>query len=196
MYARAYNNNTKQRDHIQSIITGLMHDIKQLAPHPDKPGYRGPLFIKSSPNARIASEHDGMLGTMMMEAMIGGAFSQAVSNTFGDWTQEIDLANTLECYSEYITDIEDKKSNDQDEQHIREHGQGTLARLSEKKIANSFNMRSSIDEAMQSFLDDLPKRLEKEKNLAYYLRQLEMMDAPAPAMVAAPAAPTMSGMAA
>lgn len=184
MNAKALQNS--QRQALIGKIGALAQQISQFAPHPDKPSYRGPLFIKSSPNARIASERDGMLGMMMMETMLAGAFSEAMSDTFGEWTENVDLAAAMECYSEYITDIEGKR----DEQHIRAHGQGTLARLSGKKIANSFNMRGSISPGMQAFMDDLPARLQAEKELAYYLRQLELLNnAPAPAYAPAPAAP-------
>lgn len=183
MNAKALQNT--QRQALTGKIAALAQQISKFAPHPDKPGCRGPLFIKSSPNARVASDHDGMLGMMMMETMLADVFSDAMSDTAGEWTKDLDLATTLECYSEYITDIEGKR----DEQHIRAHGQGTLARLSGKKIANSFNMRGSISAGMQAFMDDLPARLQAEKELAYYLRQLEALDAPAPVYAPAPAAP-------
>ncbi|MBK6896982.1 MAG: hypothetical protein IPH06_10370 [Alphaproteobacteria bacterium] len=184
MYAKVANITQKQL--LVGKITALAQHLQQLAPHPDRPGYKGPLFVKSNPNARIANERDGMLGAMMLEAMIGPAFSEALSDTCGEWTENIDFAATMECYSEYITDIAGKQ-NEPSEQHKRAHGQGTMARMSGKSIANSFNLRGSISAGMQSFLDDLPARLKVEKELAYYLRQLEMLDAPAP--VYAPKAP-------
>ncbi|MCB1591544.1 MAG: hypothetical protein KDI90_03735 [Alphaproteobacteria bacterium] len=181
MYAKAYQNNQKQS--LVGKIAGIVQKISQLAPHPDKPGHRGPLFAHSNPNARVASDHDGMLGMMMMETMLGTAFSDAMSDTCGEWTENIDFTAVMDCYSEYITDVAGKN----DEHHNQAHGQGTLARLSGKSIANSFNMRGSISSGMQAFLDDLPTRLQAEKELVYYLRQLELLDAPAP--VYAPAAP-------
>ena len=196
MHARAYRQDQKQE--LIGKISGLMKELQQLAPHPDKPGYTGPLFINANPNARIASEHDGMLGSMMMETLIGGFMTEALSDACGDWVHSIDINNAMELYSEYITDIE--RSKQQDEQDIQAHGQGTLARLSGKSISNSFNMRGSMSEGMQAFLDDMPKRMQVEKHLAYYLRQLEMLDAPMPAPAyahPAPApAPRPAGMAA
>lgn len=186
MNAKAYNISQKQM--LTGKITALVQHLQQLAPHPDNSGYRGPLFIKSNPNARIAAEYDGMLGSMMLESIIAGAFTDAMSDTFGDWTQNIDMATVMECYSQYITDVAGK-NDEPSEEHKRAHGQGTLARLSGKKIANSFNLRGSISTGMQAFLDDLPARLKIEKELTYYLRQLEMLDAPAPVYAPAPAAP-------
>lgn len=180
MLSKSYN--SSHRTSLLNTIASLAQQIQILAPHPEKPDYKGPLFVRSNSHARVASEHDGMLGTMMLEAITGAAVSDALSDSLGSWSHSIDFANALECYSEYITDIEGKRDQ-QDENHKRAHGQGTLARLSSKKIANSFNLRGSLSAGMQAFLDDMPKRMKLESNLAYYLRQLEMLDAPMPAFV-------------
>ncbi len=156
-----------QRQAIIGQVTALMKDLQQLAPHPDKPGYNGPLFINSNPNFKVANDHDGMLGMIMMESLLGSAFSEAVSETFGSWTQDFDASNALECYSEYITDIE--KST----QKVAAHGQGTMARMAGKSIANSFNARSNISAELQAFYNDMPKRMSIETQLAKCARDLE-----------------------
>ncbi len=165
-------NQAAKRQAIISTITGLMQDLQKLSPHPDQPQNRGPLFIKNNPNFKVANDHDGMIGSLVMESLLGTAFAEAISETFGSWAQDFDFNNAMECYSEYITDIEGNT------QKVAAHGQGTLARLSGKSIASSFNMRSNISEAMQNFLEDMPKRIKIERDLAYYAKQLEMLDAP------------------
>ncbi len=170
----AYNQNGQQQQ-IRGIIAGLMNDLQKLAPHPDQPQNNGPLFIKCDPSMKAANDHDGMLGSMMMESLLGTAFADAVSECLGSGSQEIvedlDLTNALECYSAYITDIE------QDKEDAAAHGQGTLARLSGKSISNSFNMRTTMQSGMQSFLDDLPSRMTIERNLAYYAKKLNTLEA-------------------
>lgn len=170
---RAVSYQDKQEQTIQGVMIGLLQDLQKLAPHPDSPQNRGPLFINSNPNFKLADKNDGMLGTMMMEALLGTAFSDALSDSLGSWTQEVDVSNTMECYSEYLTDIEGKVRS------IAAHGQGTLARLSGKSIAGSFNLRSTISEGLQAFYEDLPKRLEIERALAYYAKQLAQVQNPA-----------------
>jgi len=171
----AYKQGNK-RQAISGTITGLMQELQKLAPHPDRANHNGPLFIKSNPNFKIANDHDGMLGTMMMESLLGTAFSEAVSEAFGSETQEaldtLDLASVMECYSEYISDVEGKT------QHAAAHGQGTMARMSGKSISSGFNMRSEISAPMQAFYDDLPKRISIERSLAHHAKQLEFLDAP------------------
>ncbi|MCB1784229.1 MAG: hypothetical protein KDI13_09560 [Alphaproteobacteria bacterium] len=174
---------------VRGIIAGLMGQLAKLAPHPSQPGYHGPLFINHHSAFKAADAQDGMLGSMLIESMIGGAFSaaasQAVSERLGEQAgdltgslcQSVDLSNALECYSEYITDIE----NDDEHRHKAAHGQGTLARLSGKPISGAFNLRSSMTEGMQAFLNDLPERMQIEGDLAYYARQLDHMAMPAPA---------------
>lgn len=167
-------NQDRARQAVMNSIVSLMQNLQKLSPHPDQPHNNGPLFIKSNPNFKAANDHDGMIGSMMMESILGTAFSEAVSETLGSWTQEFDAASAMECYSEYITDIEGSS------QKTAAHGQGTLARLSSNSISGSFNMRGSISEEMQDFMDDLPQRMKIEHNLAYYAKQLDMLDAAAP----------------
>ncbi len=164
-------NQGRARQAVMGSIASLMQDLQKLSPHPDQPHNNGPLFIKSNPNFKTANDHDGMLGGMMMESILGSAFSEAVSETLGSWTQEFDINSAMECYSQYITDIEGSS------QKTSAHGQGSLARLSSNPISGSFNMRSSISREMQEFMDDLPQRMKIEHNLAYYAKQLDMLDA-------------------
>lgn len=170
----AYNQDS-QKEALIGQITYLMKELQTLAPHPDRADYNGPLFINSNPNFKVANDHDGMLGTMIMESLLGTALSEAVSEACGSWTQEFDASAALECYSEYITDIE--KST----QKAAAHGQGTMARLAGKSISNSFNMRSNISEELQAFYNDMPKRMQVETQLAQCAKQLDMLSQPAPA---------------
>ena len=78
----AYNQQSQKQALIGNIM-GLMKELQNLAPHPDCPGYKGPLFIQSNPNFKLSDERDGMLGSMIMEGMIGAAFSEAVSGMKG-----------------------------------------------------------------------------------------------------------------
>ena len=171
-------NNEVARQDIVNSINALMGDLQKLSPHPEQPDNKGPLFIKDSPYLKAANDQDGMLGGMMMESMLGTAFADAVSEICGDWVEnvdvDIDATSAMECYSEYITDVEGsatKKSA---------HGQGTLARLAQNPISNSFNMRCSMSDKMQEFMDDLPQRMKIEHNLEYFAKQLELLDAAAP----------------
>ncbi len=182
---RQAHNQDSQRQQIIGIMAGLMQELETLAPHPDQPQNKGPLFIKCDPNMKAANDHDGMLGSMIMESLLGTSFADAVSEAFGSCAQEIgeqvDISNAMECYSEYMTDIESSTKK------AAAHGQGTMARLSGKSISNSFNMRTTISQDMQSFMDDLPRRMKVERNLEYYAKQLNQLDAPAPQYdVAAP----------
>ncbi|MCK5375206.1 MAG: hypothetical protein KAJ40_07970 [Alphaproteobacteria bacterium] len=175
----AYNQQSQKQALIGNIM-GLMKELQNLAPHPDCPGYKGPLFIQSNPNFKLSDERDGMLGSMIMEGMIGAAFSEAVSGMIEDATQQsfdlpagVDFSNLADLYSEYITDVTASKERNE---YIAAHGQGTLARMSGKSISKGFNLRASISENMQSFLDDLPKRMLIERNMAYYAKQLDFLN--------------------
>lgn len=178
-----------QKQAIMGTISGLVAQLQQLSSHPDQPNYKGPLYLAKNANFKAPDQNDGMLGSMMLEGMLGGAFAEAASEAVSDATgsdvaadvfDAFDMNAALEVYSEFITDIEQSKEDK------AAHGQGTLARLSSKPISGSFNMRSTISEGMQAFLEDLPKRMTIERSLAYYAKQLELLDAPEYA-IAAPA---------
>lgn len=164
----AYNTHN-QKQAIVGTIMGLMKELQTLAPHPDRPNYNGPLFINSNPNFKVANDHDGMLGSMIMETILGSAITEAFSENISDWAENIDVANVMELYSEYLTDVEDRQKTDA-------HGQGTMARMSGKSISGGFNLRSNISEGMQAFFEDLPKRMTIERNMAYYAKQLDQLD--------------------
>lgn len=178
----AYNQESRKQALIGNIA-GLMKELRNLAPHPDCPNYKGPIFIKEIPHLKVADDREGMLGSMILEGILGAAFSEAVSDLTQSATQGLDLpefnlpANIdatalLECYSDYITEVE----NDKIKQQIAEHGQGTLARLSSKPISNGFNLRAQISEGMQAFFNDLPKRMMIEQNMARCAKQLDMLE--------------------
>ncbi|MGN7438019.1 MAG: hypothetical protein ACTHOO_05175 [Alcanivorax sp.] len=166
---------TNQKQAIIGTIMGLMSELKNLAPHPDRPNYHGPLFLNANPNFKTASDNDGMLGSMLLESMMGTAVTEALSETLSEdmsaWAESIDVSNIMDLYSEYITDIE------RNTQKAAAHGQGTMARMSGTSISGGFNLRSNITEGMQAFFDDLPKRMTIERNMAYYAKQLDNLNA-------------------
>jgi len=192
-------NQGSQRQGLISTIAGLVKELGNLAPHPDSPSYRGPLFIKGNHHFKAADERGGMLGSMIMEGILGAAFAEAVSDMAESAAEglgfdcefnmpNIDVTNLMDCYDEYIN----TKQSDKEKEHIAKHGQGTMARMSGKSISNGFNMRATISEPMQAFYDDLPKRMMIEKNMAYYAEQLDALEhtpsnqnaMPAPSMAA------------
>lgn len=166
----AYQQHQKQQ--IIGAIQGLVNELQTLAPHPDQPSYKGPLFLAGNANFKAANDHDGMLGAMMMENMLGLVAAEFASEAANAFMNEFDMSNMLEAYSEYISDVEGAT------QRNAAHGQGTLAKMSGTSISNGFNMRSQITEGMQAFYEDLPKRMTIERSLAHYARELALLDAP------------------
>ncbi len=193
----AYNQDS-QKQALIGTIAGLVKELGQLAPHPDSASYRGPLFIKGNSHFKAVDDRDGMLGSIILEGVLGAAFSQAVTDMAESAAQglgydaefeipNIDITALMDCYDEYITNIQSDKEKEQ----IAKHGQGTMARMSGKSISSGFNMRATISESMQAFYDDLPKRMMIEKNMAYYAQQLDALER-APANQYAPPALSMA----
>ena len=149
-----------------------MGELQKLAPYPSHPHGR-PVFIQNHPTFATANDHDGMLGSMLIESMLGTAFLKAASEIYGSYAEELeklDIGNIADCYSAYITDKERKK---EDAQYTAAHGQGTLAKLSSKPIANQFNARSS-----QNNMSNLHRRHEIERSLAYYAKEYDRLESP------------------
>lgn len=146
-----------EQKNIEGIMMGLMKQLEKLAPHPDHPEHRGPLFVQIDPQYKPASEHDGMLGSMVLESMLGTAFMQAASDSLGGWTRNVDWSNAAEAASDYI---KDRPANNN-------------YRLGQKNaIAGGFNAQAARQNMMDAYLRDLPQRLGIERWLAHYQRKV------------------------
>lgn len=181
-----YYNTDKQRQTLQGVIAGLMGELAELAPHPDAPKNKGPVFLFSNPNLQTPSEYDGMLGSLLIQSMLGAAFTHAVSGLEhahgvqgGDISPAL-ISNAINAYSEYMKD-RPRFTPDTGE------GKGTFALMSGKrKAANDFNGAAQESPAMEAFRRDLPRRLKIESALADACRKLEWLTSPAmaPALAA------------
>lgn len=168
-------NQDARRQSIVCKINGLMQNLHRLALHPDSTHNTAPIFLQSNPYFKSISEHDSMIGSMMMEAFLGSAFAEVASDIvpdiLEDWAQDFDIGNAIECYSEYISDTHESA------QKNAAHGQGSFAKMSGRSIAGNFNMNSSKALDKQKFMADMPERLKIEQSLAHYARELENIDA-------------------
>lgn len=196
-----YNNYACQKEQQKQVIIGniteLVKALQSLAPHPECPQYKGPLFIKGNPYFKAPNEHDAMAGTALMQGILGASFSDAVSGMVNTATDSLDLpridlpnidvVDLMECYSEYLG----ARESEEEKRQAQAHGRGTLARMSGKSISGSFNARAQISEGMQAFYDDLPKRMTIEKSMAFYAQQLDLLER-APVYRYAPVVPQMA----
>ena len=137
---------------IEGKMMGLMKELSKLAPHPNKPEHKGPLFVQISSEHEPPAEYEGMLGSMMMETVLSTAFSGATSNS----ENGLDITNLMDAASEYITD-----------RAPRSYVLGKKG-----SIMQNFNSSAQRAILMKAFIHDLPARLGLEKWLAYYQRRL------------------------
>lgn len=165
--------NTPEQKNIEAMMMDVMKQLQKLAPHPDRPEYRGPLFVSLDSSHTPAAEYDGMLGSLMLESVLGAAFSQAVSDNFGSWAGQIDWSNTADCASQYWQE---------------RHANSNYTLGSRKVIAGDFNRSALRKHMMQAYLHDLPRRMGLERFLAAYQRKLFALRKQAPAAAFALAA--------
>lgn len=151
-------NNPDQERAVLAQIHNLMKELQKCAPHPDKPEHSGPLFLQHDDNHSLPAEYDSMLGSMMMDGMLGAAFDSATGN----------MDKLAEAASTYLQDRAPKS--------IKIGGR--------RVIANDFNVTSARGPEylaqMAAFMADLPARLHLEKWLAHETRRLYALRKHAP----------------
>lgn len=139
-------NNIRQTDNIEGAITVLMKAISNLAPHPDRPAYHGPLFISVDSYFNPPAEYDGMLGSMMLETALSTAFTSAArANDIADYT------------STFL----------QDRGHSASYTIGRRGSLT--PLFNECHKREIL---WRAYYADLPRRLGLEATIAQYMRKL------------------------
>jgi len=143
-------NNPQQEQTVIAQIQNLMKELQKCAPHPDKPENSGPLFLQQDANHALPAEYDGMLGSLMMESMLGTAF--------GSPTGHVD--KMAEAASTYMQDRAPK----------------SIKIGARRVIANDFNVAGTRGPEylaqMEAFMADLPARMHLEKWLAHETRRL------------------------
>lgn len=143
-------NNTREQQ-VLTKIQSLVHDIHRCAPHPDRPT-NGPEFLNAHDTHKQTADYDGMLGSMMMDSILGSSFFSAANDSF-------------DLISEILKDR--AKINPKPRYKLGQKG----------SISGTFNAKCDQGpewEAMhEAYLQDLPKRKNLEKWLAHYTKELD-----------------------
>jgi len=147
---------------IEGRIRGLAAKLNKLAPHPDMPNHRGPLFISLDKAFKPAAEYDGMMGSLALESVLGLSFAEAaINDNSGYYDTLANMSNfemAMEASSEYLKDL--KK---------REHGQGSFAYGTHDKPVIEFA------NDVGDFVSTLGQRLEIEETLAELCKSLDAL---------------------
>ena len=164
-------NNAEQEHTVIAQIQNLMKELQKCAPHPDKPDHNGPMFLQHDDSHNLPAEYDGMLGSLIMESMLGTAFGEAASELAGSWASHMD--KMAECTSTYMQDRAPK----------------SIKIGSKRVIANDFNAIGARGPEylaqMEAYMADLPARMHLEKWLSHETRRLYALRKNAPMPVAA-----------
>jgi len=154
---------------IENAMRGLMAELSKLAPHPDHPDHTGPHFVQIDSQYTPAAEYDGMLGSMMLEGMLGTSFAGASGGM--DWGQLADMAGEA---------LKDRTP---------QSGSPSYQLGQRGSISGGFNRASKRDALMKAYKADLPQRLALEAHLAQYQRKIYALrkNAPMPAPARVPA---------
>lgn len=158
--------NDEQQQAIIAQIQQLVKELQKCAPHPDKPEQNGPLFLQQDANHQLPDESDSMLGSALMDTVLGGAFSLAANDTTGNLINSFE--RTADCASQYM---QDRQTN----------GFGLGQR---NVIAGNFNSIGSRGPEYEAMMDayqaDLPTRMSLEKWISHETRRLYALRKNAP----------------
>lgn len=158
--------NDVQQQAIIAQIQQLVKELQKCAPHPDRPDQNGPLFLKADANHQLPAEYDGMLGSALMDTVLGGAFSAAANDTGSNLMNSFE--RTADCASQYMQDRQTS-------------GYGLGQR---NAIAGNFNAIGSRGPEYQAMMDayqaDLPTRISLEKWISHETRRLYALRKNAP----------------
>ena len=180
--------NTKEKNQVKGAITALLNKLATLPATDGASPSKTPELLYKNDNLKPSAEYDGMLGSLILESFLGGAFNLAANDNTGSANITgaqgtigmIGPDEIAEFCSEYLQDrdsVTDKR------------GKGTYA-LGERAAGE----RKTIS----TLFNSLPRRKAApvtsareaiEKSLAHFVRELEALDQPAnnigPAILAA-----------
>ena len=163
-----------QRKAVEGKIRRLVAKVYTLAPHPDRPDFKGTTLVSLKSHFKPAAEYDGMLGSMMVDMLIGNVIGHAMGSAANDnpvlpiasTLHHIDLEDLGDIFSEYLQSREKEKKS-------AEKGQGTFALGEHKSICNLFN--ESKDEAYAAYTADLPKRMRLEQAIQSLSKKADLL---------------------
>ncbi len=161
--------NKQAHYNLQTQIRGLLNTLQQLAPHPEQSNMHAPLSLQSHAIFKPVGENDGMLGSFMIESLLGCAFLQAANDTPGSSALTMTLGMNLDQIAEAASEYISERTPD----HKR--GRGTIALGEHKVIAPDFN-NGAKDAAMDLFMQDLPARHRIEGHIAALVQELDDME--------------------
>lgn len=159
-------------------LDGLRQELKSLAPRPDQKGQSMAVSGSDRQHGGLNGNNDGMLGSMLLEGMLGFAFGSAVSDALGmsSAAAAMPWGNTVELYDEYNRSSEKDRTNGQTngeyelgERNVISHGFNMSGR---KKIAKTADAME-----WDSYMRDLPARRVLEQSMHGLNRQLDQMEA-------------------
>ncbi len=148
----AQQQNDLEKKHIEAVLFSLMKELQKLAPHPDKPKSTGADFVQTDSAYEPAADYDGLLGSLIIEGTLGGAFGAAAAG--------VNWGDAVECVSEYM----------QDRPAAQARAPYSIGQ--KRSISAAFNTSGTHTEMMGSYLRDLPRRLGIERWLSDYQRKL------------------------
>jgi hypothetical protein len=152
---------------LMGAMNEVRRELKTLAPHPNRPGHKDPVFVRDT---RSASNDDAALANIMV-GMALGHFGVAAG--LPQWTDQINVMSTIDVYDAYRNDTKNNRTNGEGTEEYTLGNKGS--------ITGGFNMntthrpvKTEADAvAWEAYLEDLPKRRVVEQSLASMNREAD-----------------------
>lgn len=165
----------KERQTALGKLAGLHNQLNKLGPAPSSPGHIGPVFLKNCAYSRPAGQEEGMLGSLILENMLGSAFLAAANDSGvamqgGTLTQAAlcaDFGDIADAASEYMEDRHKSeqrfkpgagKGSEAIDYGHKTHAFNTLARgqsPANENIDKDLHERMNIEAAMHDVISEL-----------------------------------------
>ncbi len=164
----------KEKYEVKGAITALLNRLAALPALPGEASSKSPALLYKNDNLKPATESDAMLGMVLTEHFLGGAFNFA-ANDNGTASDTNGLQSAIcmigpddlaEFYSDFLQDREADNGK---------RGKGTYALDGSRAICAAFN--KDANKTSTEAVKISPARMAIEQNLAQLLRELEYLSA-------------------
>jgi hypothetical protein len=164
-----------RQHHLKNRMATALKALQNCARHPDRQNVDAPHFLAFRADFKLSDQNDALLGSVMMESMLGIAFSDAANDSASSQTDvnSLSFATTMDA-----SDLADVMSEYSEETATdSKRGKGTKALYGDTKTSViDFNLAKNHmrTKQLEAFKADLPHRQMIEREIAAIAQELDL----------------------
>ncbi len=146
-------------------IKNLTLKLSKCDALPGKSGFKGAGFIQLDSAFKAAADYEGMLGSIMLESMLGSVFAEVANDNPGMSALSAIDADFTEFAMEYMEESAHGQNN-------KGRGRGSIALYEREQSKSGANTLGLFNDAANDTLpDDIDQRLDIEGTIAHLQQQ-------------------------